>query len=46
MGLNDSFMLVRSQILMMIPLPTVRQAFFFISQEESHRSQAACEPPV
>ncbi|XP_073136145.1 uncharacterized protein [Henckelia pumila] len=38
MGLNDSFAHVRSQILLMDPLPTVGQAYALISQEESHRS--------
>ncbi|XP_075492417.1 uncharacterized protein LOC142530464 [Primulina tabacum] len=38
MGLNDSYVHIRSQILMMTPLPTVAQAFAIISQEESHRS--------
>ncbi|XP_075521145.1 uncharacterized protein LOC142554359 [Primulina tabacum] len=37
MGLNESYVHVRSQILMMNPLPSVGQAFALISQEESHR---------
>ncbi|GAV80218.1 UBN2_3 domain-containing protein [Cephalotus follicularis] len=37
MGLNDSYGSIRSQILMMCPLPTVSQAYSMISQEESHR---------
>ncbi|XP_075512619.1 uncharacterized protein LOC142548180 [Primulina tabacum] len=37
-GLNDSYMTIRSQILMMSPLPSVGQDFSIISQEESHRS--------
>ncbi|GAV66024.1 UBN2_3 domain-containing protein, partial [Cephalotus follicularis] len=35
MGLNDSYCSIRSQILMMCPLPTVSQAYSMISQEES-----------
>lgn len=38
MGLNDSYMNVRSQILMMNPLPTVGQTFSLLSHEESHRA--------
>lgn len=38
MGLNESFVHIRSHILMMDPLPTVSHAFAIISQEESHRS--------
>ncbi|XP_075499923.1 uncharacterized protein LOC142538494 [Primulina tabacum] len=38
MGLNDSFVHIRSHILMMNPLTTVSSAFAIISQEESHRS--------
>ncbi|XP_073025307.1 uncharacterized protein [Primulina eburnea] len=37
-GLNDSYMSIRSQILMMDPLPNVGQAFSILSQEETHRS--------
>ncbi|GAV66521.1 hypothetical protein CFOL_v3_10031 [Cephalotus follicularis] len=37
MGLNESYGGIKSQILMMIPLPTVGQAYSLISQEESHR---------
>ncbi|GAV65656.1 UBN2_3 domain-containing protein, partial [Cephalotus follicularis] len=37
MGLNDSYGDIRSQILMMNPLPTIGQAYSLISQEESHR---------
>ncbi|XP_073269630.1 uncharacterized protein [Primulina huaijiensis] len=43
MGLNDSYMQIRSQILMMSPLPSVGQAFSIISQEESHRSLISVE---
>ncbi|XP_073295112.1 uncharacterized protein [Primulina huaijiensis] len=45
MGLNESYAAIRSQILMMSPLPTVGQAFSIISQEESHRSLSIAEPP-
>ncbi|XP_075490977.1 uncharacterized protein LOC142529351 [Primulina tabacum] len=38
MGLNDSYVHIHSQILMMTPLPTVAQAFAIIYQEESHIS--------
>ncbi|XP_070676213.1 uncharacterized protein [Malus domestica] len=38
MGLNDSYSAVRGQILLMNPLPTVRQAYSSISQEEKQRS--------
>lgn len=37
MGLNDSYLHIRSQVLLMNPLPSVGQAFALISQEESHR---------
>ncbi|GAV67218.1 hypothetical protein CFOL_v3_10726 [Cephalotus follicularis] len=37
MGLNESYGGIRSQILMMSPLPIVSQAYSLISQEESHR---------
>ncbi|XP_073296507.1 uncharacterized protein [Primulina huaijiensis] len=46
MGLNDSYMHVRSQILMMVPLPTVGQAFSLLSQEESHRLLSSVEQPA
>lgn len=38
MGLNDSYGHVRSQILMMNPLPSVNQAYSILSQEESQRN--------
>lgn len=38
MGLNDSYVHIRSQILMTSHLPTASQAFAIISQEESHRN--------
>lgn len=37
MGLNESYMHIMSQILMMQPLPSVGQAFALVVQEESHR---------
>ncbi|KZV40890.1 hypothetical protein F511_05135 [Dorcoceras hygrometricum] len=46
MGLNDSYMNVRSQILMMNPLPRVGQAFSLLSQEESHRTFSTTGSPV
>ncbi|XP_073290519.1 uncharacterized protein [Primulina huaijiensis] len=46
MGLNDSYMNIRSQILMMSPLPTVGQAFSLLSQEESHRALSSVEAPI
>ncbi|XP_075492410.1 uncharacterized protein LOC142530459 [Primulina tabacum] len=45
MGLNETYISIRSQILMMSPLPSVGQAFSIISQEESHRSLSTAEPP-
>ncbi|XP_073294356.1 uncharacterized protein [Primulina huaijiensis] len=44
MGLNESFVHIRSHILMMNPLPTVSSAFAIISQEESHRSLLSVPP--
>ena len=38
MGLNESFAAVRDQILLMNPLPTVRQACSSVSQAEKQRS--------
>jgi len=37
MGLNDSFKIIRSNILIMNPLPNVRQANFLIVQEETQQ---------
>jgi len=37
MGLNDSYSAIRGQILLMNPLPSIRQAFFSVSQEEKLR---------
>ncbi|XP_075486301.1 uncharacterized protein LOC142525900 [Primulina tabacum] len=38
MGLNESYGHIRSQILLMTPLPSVNQAYSILSQEESHRN--------
>ncbi|KAB2626240.1 hypothetical protein D8674_017900 [Pyrus ussuriensis x Pyrus communis] len=40
-GLNDSYSVVRGQLLLINPLPTVRQAYASISQEENQRSLAS-----
>ncbi|RVW56241.1 Retrovirus-related Pol polyprotein from transposon RE1 [Vitis vinifera] len=37
MGLNESYSVIRGQILLMNPLPSVRQAYSSISQEEKQR---------
>jgi hypothetical protein len=37
MGLNDSYSAIRGQILLINPLPTVRQAYSSVSQEEKQR---------
>ncbi|KAK6796378.1 hypothetical protein RDI58_004079 [Solanum bulbocastanum] len=41
MGLNDSYLQVRSQILMLKPLPCVNQDYSIILSDESQRSVAA-----
>ncbi|XP_073278740.1 uncharacterized protein [Primulina huaijiensis] len=46
MGLNESYLHIRSQILMMTPLPSVGQAFSLISQEESHRAILSVDAPA
>ncbi|XP_076929081.1 uncharacterized protein LOC143593292 [Bidens hawaiensis] len=38
MGLDDMYQLVRSNVLIKDPLPSVKNAFAIISSEESHRS--------
>lgn len=38
MGLNDSYYVIRSNMLMSSPLPFVIHVFNIVSQEESHRS--------
>ena len=37
MGLNETYTTVRGNILMMRPLPTVRQAYSLLIQEEKQR---------
>lgn len=37
MGLNDSYKIIRGQILMMKPLPTLSTAYALILQEEQQR---------
>ncbi|XP_073142903.1 uncharacterized protein [Henckelia pumila] len=44
MGLNESYSHIRSQLLMMDPLPSVNQAYSILSQEESHRSVLSSQP--
>ncbi|XP_073270434.1 uncharacterized protein [Primulina huaijiensis] len=46
MGLSESYMNIRSRILMMNPLLTVGQAFSILSQEVSHRSLSSIEVPT
>ncbi|KAM1349391.1 hypothetical protein ACFX10_003533 [Malus domestica] len=41
MGLNESYSAIRGQVLLMNPLPTVRQAYASISQEEKQRCLTA-----
>ncbi|KAK5787106.1 hypothetical protein PVK06_041758 [Gossypium arboreum] len=41
MGLNDTYGVVCSQILLMTPLPTVNQAYSMLMQEESQRHHAS-----
>ena len=38
MGLNDSFSQVRSQVLLMDPLPSVSKVYALLIQEEMQRS--------
>ncbi|GMJ10663.1 hypothetical protein HRI_004735500 [Hibiscus trionum] len=40
MGLNDSYTMVRSQILLMKPLPTINQAYNMLVQEEGQRQHS------
>ena len=37
MGLNDSYSAIRGQILLINPLPSVRQAYSSVSKEEKQR---------
>jgi hypothetical protein len=41
MGLNESYSTVRSNILMMSPLPNVRQAYSLVIQEETQRQMTS-----
>ena len=41
MGLNDTFSVVRSNILMMSPLPNVRQAYSLVIQDEIQRKMTS-----
>ena len=44
MGLNDSFFVVRAQILLMDPIPSVNKVFSLIIQEEKQRE--ICVNPI
>lgn len=44
MGLKDSYSSIRSQILLMSPLPSVNQAYSLLCQEESHRNVLTFQP--
>ncbi|KAE8731176.1 Detected protein of unknown function [Hibiscus syriacus] len=44
MGLNETYSAIRSQLLLMKPLPTVNQAYSMIVQEELHRTQLSASP--
>ncbi|KAE8724764.1 NAD(P)-linked oxidoreductase superfamily protein [Hibiscus syriacus] len=44
MGLNETYSAIRSQLLLMKPLPTVNQAYSMIIQEELHRTQLSASP--
>lgn len=46
MGLNDSYGHIRNQVLMMDPLPSVNQAYSFISHEESNRRVLSSQPVI
>ncbi|KAG8495219.1 hypothetical protein CXB51_012817 [Gossypium anomalum] len=41
MGLNETYSAIRSQILLMLPLPTVSQAYSMLMQEEAQRLHAS-----
>nr|XP_011459844.1 PREDICTED: uncharacterized protein LOC105350127 [Fragaria vesca subsp. vesca] len=43
MGLNETYGAIRGQILLMNPLPTVRQAYAAVSQEEKQRLLSASQ---
>ncbi|XP_073047644.1 uncharacterized protein [Primulina eburnea] len=44
MGLDDSYGSVRSQILLMHPLPSVSHAYSLVCQEEAHRNVLVFQP--
>ena len=44
MGLNETYSAIRGQILLMHPLPTIRQAYSAISQEEKQHSLSVSQP--
>ena len=44
MGLNETYLHARSQILMMNPLPSVNQAYSMLVTEESQRSLTIATP--
>ncbi|GMJ15195.1 hypothetical protein HRI_005188700 [Hibiscus trionum] len=46
MGLNETYMAIRSQILLMQPLPTVNQAYSMLVQEESQQAQSSGISPL
>ena len=46
MGLNESYSVIRGQILLMNPLPSVRQAYSFVCQEEKRRLLSATHTAV
>ncbi|KAE8668142.1 hypothetical protein F3Y22_tig00112344pilonHSYRG00066 [Hibiscus syriacus] len=46
MGLNDTYTAVRSQILLMKPLPTVNMAYSMLVQEESQRIHSSALSPI
>ncbi|XP_043693121.1 uncharacterized protein LOC122643573 [Telopea speciosissima] len=45
-GLNDSYVVVRSQILLMDPLPSINKAYALLLQEERQRSLHLVRPTV
>ena len=46
MGLNESYSAIRGQILLMNPLPSVRQAYSSVWQEEKQRLLSATHTAV
>ncbi|KAK5838939.1 hypothetical protein PVK06_007687 [Gossypium arboreum] len=45
-GLNESYSMIRSQILLMQPLPSVNQAYSMLVQEEGHREFVGGVSPI